>query len=79
MRFAITWRSEARDRSGVFVERYQKTENGILADKAMSKHSGTRSADKVSGQGGQHLVHDLVLALLGAAASGCLNYFPSAI
>ena len=39
-----------RDRSGVFVERYQKPENGILADKAMSGHRGTRSADKVSGQ-----------------------------
>ena len=79
MCFATTWRSEARGGSGVFVERYQKTENGILADKAMSKHSGTRSADKVSGQGGQHLVHDLVLALPGDAAPGCLNYFPSAI
>ena len=50
VRFAITWRSEARDRSGVFVERYQKPENGILADKVMSGHRGTRSADKVSGQ-----------------------------
>ena len=79
MLFAITWRSEARDRSSVFVERYQKPENGILADKVMSGHRGTRSADKVSGQGGQHLVHDLVLALPGDAALGCLNYFPSAI
>ena len=61
MRFAITWRSEAR--AGVFIERYQKPENGILADKVMSGHSGTRSADKVSGQGGQHLVHATLFCL----------------